>query len=224
MSEKRLEINVDEAVRYMGYRSEPDEIQMDMILRCRDKLESELKPAWVYRAFDLQHCEDGVSLIGTKLKFTGEDIKRHLQGCGRCILLCATASSKADELIRRAESEDIALGFMTDCLASAAVEAVCNMIEEEIAEKLSGNYLTWRFSPGYGDFPLQIQPQIIKTLDAEKRAGVTCTESLLMIPRKSVTAVIGVSDKPLDKGRRGCAVCNMAGRCQFRKRGTHCGY
>lgn len=218
-----IKIDVDEAIRYMGYRSAPDENQMRMIDECRSMLEREIKPAWIYRAFDIDFTEDGVSLKGTKLVFKGEDIRRHLGGCEKCLLLCATASSKADELIRRKESEDITLGFMTDCLASAAVEAVCNSLEEELAEKLEGWYFTWRFSPGYGDFPLEIQPHIINALDAQKRAGVTCTESLLLAPRKSVTAVIGLSRTPVEKGRRGCAVCKMAGRCEFRKRGTHCG-
>lgn len=218
-----IKIDVDEAIRYMGYRSAPDENQMRMIDECRDLLEREIKPAWIYRAFDIDFTQDGVALKGTKLVFKGEDIRRHLGGCEKCLLLCATASSKADELIRRKESEDITLGFMTDCLASAAVEAVCNSLEEELAEKLEGWYFTWRFSPGYGDFPLEIQPHIINALDAQKRAGVTCTESLLLAPRKSVTAVIGLSRTPIEKGRRGCAVCKMAGRCEFRKRGTHCG-
>jgi hypothetical protein len=216
-------IDVDEAVRYMGFRTKPDEVQAVMINECRELLEKEITPAWTYRAFDIDFTEEGIALKGTKLVFKGEDIARHLKGCKKCLLLCATASSKADELIRRMESRDIALGFMTDCLASAAVEAVCNSLEKELAQKLEGWYFTWRFSPGYGDFPLDIQPQIINALEAPKRAGVTCTESLLLLPRKSVTAVIGLSEKPVEKGRRGCAVCSMAARCQFRKRGTHCG-
>lgn len=223
MAERKIEISIDEAVRYMGYRQQPNENEMKMINECRDMLLREIKPAWVYRAFDMEKCGEGIRLLGTQIILTGEDIKRQLDGCERCVLLCATVSVKADELIRRRESEDIALGFMTDCLASAAVESVCNAAEDELASRLEGKYLTWRFSPGYGDLPLEIQPQIINVLNAEKRAGVSCTDSLLLLPRKSVTAIIGISDKPIEKGRRGCAVCSMAKTCQFRKRGTHCG-
>lgn len=223
MPDIKFKIDIEEAIRYMGYRSPPDENQMKMIERCADTLEKEIKPAWIYRAFDITETERGIELNGTKLIFKGNDIARHLKGCEKCILLCATASAKADELIRRAESEDIALGFMTDCLASAAVEGVCNALENELSQKLGGWNFTWRFSPGYGDFPLDIQPLIIDALDAQKRAGVTCTRSLMLVPRKSVTAVIGLSRGALEKGRRGCAVCNMADRCEFRKRGSHCG-
>ena len=169
--EINININVNEAIRYMGYREQPPAPQMEMIESCRRELVKAITPAWVYRAFDIEECDDGIKLAGTKLIFKGEDIRRHLSGCRRCILLCATASSKADELIRRKEAEDITLGYMTDCLASAAVEAVCDEAEKEIYEKLTGCWFTWRFSPGYGDFPLDIQPMIIETLNAQKRAG-----------------------------------------------------
>ena len=111
---------------------------------------------------------------------------------------------------------------MTDCLASAAVEAICNELERELTKKLPDWHFTWRFSPGYGDLPLSVQPQILDVLNAQKRAGVSCLESLLMVPSKSVTAIIGLSREPVENKRRGCSICSMAGRCDFRKRGIHC--
>lgn len=211
----------------MGYPkgTTPESGQMEMILSCRDLLEKELRPKWTYRMFDLKRSgsDTGISVSGTSLSLDGKDIEAHLSGCEKCVLFCATASAKADELIRKKEAEDIALGFMTDCLASAAVEAICDKLEEELRDRIKGMYTTWRFSPGYGDFPLELQPRILDVLDAQKRIGVTCTENLLLIPSKSVTAVIGVSDKPIEKKRMGCAYCSLQGKCDFRKAGGHCG-
>lgn len=218
----RFKINIDEAIRYMGYHSEPNERQLEMIKELAAVLETQLKPAWVYRVFGLDFVKDGVALKGTKIVLKGRDIRRHLAECDSAVLLCATASARADELIRQKEQEDIAAGFMIDCLASAAAEAVCNELEKEIARQVSTKFFTWRFSPGYGDLPLDVQPQILDVLGAGKRAGVTCTPSMMLVPSKSVTAVIGLSDMPIDKGRRGCAVCNLSGGCQFRERGVHC--
>ena len=81
---------------------------------------------------------------------------------------------------------------------------------------------TWRFSPGYGDLPLETQGDFLRTVDAEKRLGVTLSPGGLCIPTKTVTAVIGLSDSPVSKGKRGCAICRMAKTCQFRKKGEHC--
>lgn len=217
-----IKIDIDEAVRYMGYREKPDEAQMALIRQRAELIEKNIKPAVVYRLFDIGETFYGVKLKLTNITLEGEDIKRHLAGCEKCVLICATAGLRADEMIRRAQAEDISLGFMTDCLASAAVEAICNGFERELIAKLDGWHFTWRFSPGYGDLPLSVQPQIIDVLNATKRAGVSCLESLLMVPSKSVTAIIGLSREPVENKRRGCAVCNMAGRCDFRKRGIHC--
>ncbi len=217
-----IKIDIDEAVRYMGYRSVPDEEQLKKIKKQAELLEKSLKPAVIYRIFDLDETFYGVKLKLSNITFAGEDIRRHLAGCEKCVLLCATAGLKADELIRRAQTEDISLGFMTDCLASAAVEAVCNRLEQELIEMLPDWHFTWRFSPGYGDLPLSVQPQILDVLNAQKRAGVSCLESLLMVPSKSVTAIIGLSREPVENKRRGCSICSMAGRCDFRKRGIHC--
>lgn len=217
------EIDINEAIRYMGYRETPTDEQMTMINDCAELLKEQITPSWVYRLFGLERSEEGLTLSGTSLLLRGRSIAEHLDGCESCILLCATAGVKADELIRLKESENILLGVMTDALASAAAEAVCNAAEREIADRLPGRSLTWRFSPGYGDLPLDIQPQILDILDAGKRAGVTCTDSFLLIPRKSVTAVIGVADKPIEKKRLGCTLCKMRGNCSFRKVGEHCG-
>lgn len=217
-------IDLNEAVRYMGYRGfSPGELEIGMINDCAAQLKEYIEPTWIYRAFPIEETPDGVLLKGTSLTLGGSDIKEHLAGCHSCVLFCATAGAKADELIRLKEKKDMVLGYMTDCLASAAVEGVCNALESELAEKLPGKYLTWRFSPGYGDLPLDVQPMVLSVLEAGKRAGVSCTDSLLMIPRKTVTAVIGISDTPIVKKRQGCASCSMNDRCTFRKAGEHCG-
>lgn len=109
-----------------------------------------------------------------------------------------------------------------DAMASAAIEQICNRAEEQFREQMPGIYFTWRYSPGYGDLPLELQPQILQLLDAQKRLGLTVTPEHILIPRKSVTALIGLSAQPLKKGTRGCATCRMRETCQFRKRGAHC--
>lgn len=218
------EINIAEAVRYMGYRGySPGDNEMQMITECAEQLKKQIAPAYIYRAFPIEFADEGVKLRGTRLVLKGKDIREHLKGCHSCVLFCATAGAKADELIRQKEAEDIIQGYMTDCLASAAAEGICNAVEAEIADKLRGKHLTWRFSPGYGDLPLDIQPELLGVLEAGKRAGVSCTDSLLMVPRKTVTAVIGISDQPIEQKRRGCELCGMKDKCTFRKVGERCG-
>ena len=92
-----------------------------------------------------------------------------------------------------------------------------------LAARFPGLYLTDRFSPGYGDLPLSLQPGLCAVLDAERRVGIHVTSSFLMNPGKSVTAVIGLADKPQMARIRGCAWCVMRNTCTLRKGGKSCG-
>ena len=87
--------------------------------------------------------------------------------------------------------------------------------DDEIrAELLPGESLVQRYSPGYGDFPLECQPGLFRLLGVQRNIGVTLTDSLLMLPTKSVTAVIGISDAALPCPA-GCAACDRRD-CAFR--------
>ena len=220
-----ISINKAEAFRYMGYKNGcADEAIVGLTAECEKQLLDVISPRYVYKVFDIERTDEGIAVKNTSLMLRGNDIVEHLKDCERCVLLCATISSGADALIRSFEAVDMLKAMITDCLASAAIEQVCNEAEAIINSELEGMNFTWRFSPGYGDLPLEIQSEFIDVLDAQKRVGVNISESMIMIPRKSVTAIIGVSTKEISKGKRGCICCNMRDRCAYRKRGERCGY
>ena len=207
----------------MGSRGRDVQPLMPLVRECAEELFGAVSPSYYYRLFPVKIESSGIAVSGTELVLTGNSILSHLEGCDSCILLCATLSSAADTLIRCQEAYDMAKAFVTDCLASSAVEDVCDKAETELKERLTGKYFTWRFSPGYGDFPLDIQGTFLAVLDAQKRIGLNVTDSGMLVPSKSVTAVIGVADAPLPRSRRGCLDCNMFETCSFRKGGDHCG-
>ena len=86
-----------------------------------------------------------------------------------------------------------------------------------------GCYFPFRFSPGYGDLPITLQNQLLDLLDAPRRVGLTASASHILIPRKSVTAILGVSDRPVAQGARSCVSCPAWAGCQYQKAGGHCG-
>ncbi len=214
-----------EALRYMGYgETAPDEKIMSEVRQCEKQLLAVIKPCFVYKVFDTEPAENGVALKGTTLILKGRDISEHLKGCEKCVLFAATLSFAADMLIRRYEATDMTKAVIADFLASAAVEQVCDIADKTVRTELEGYYQTWRFSPGYGDLPIDIQGEFLDVIDAGKRIGLNVTTGNILTPRKSVTAVIGLSKNKISKGRQGCALCNMKEVCQFRKRGEHCAF
>ncbi len=222
---KLEKLNREEAFRYMGSKGRkiPENLTA-LSEECEEKLLNAISPKYCYKVFDIEETDEGIALKNTPLIFKGNDIREHLAGCEKAVLMCATVSLGADSVIRSYEAAEMEKAVIADSLASAAVEQVCNIAEEEIKLKLSDFNFTWRFSPGYGDFPLEVQGDFLKVLDAPKRIGVNITKSLMLIPTKSVTAVIGLSKTEIPKKRLGCGSCNMKDRCEFRKRGSHCGF
>lgn len=216
-------INRAEAMRYMGLgSSEPEKAIADIIDSCEKELLRVIRPLYTYAVFDISHTADGIEVVNTPLMLTGSAIKNHLAGCTSAVLLAATLGIEADKTIKRFQVSDLTSALASDSLASAAIEQVCNVAEEEIRQQVAPLNMTWRFSPGYGDLPLDLQRTFLTVLNAQKRIGLTVTDSLIMLPSKSVTAIIGLSEKEIEKRRQGCAVCNMRGTCQFRKRGERC--
>ncbi len=126
------------------------------------------RPGYVYRIFDISSEPEGVRVEGSSLLLRGND-RGHLEGCGRAALLCATLGVETDRLIRTIEITDISSAFVMDALASAAIEEVSRIADEDIKGQLDGEFLTWRFSPGYGDFPLEIQKEFLEAVNAPKK-------------------------------------------------------
>lgn len=216
-------INRAEAFRYMGMQGKIPENMEKLADECESRLIAAASPKfhWVY-ADIADVSEDAVTLAEHKLILRGKDISEHLSGCFGTALLCATVGDGVDKLLRTVQSEDMAKAVVCDALASAAVEQVCDIAEKKIGERFESKFTTWRFSPGYGDFPLECQGDFLAAVNAMRIVGVCVNDGGLLTPTKSVTAVIGVSEKPVPQKRRGCGTCKLRDKCNFRKNGERC--
>ena len=146
-----------------------------------------------------------------------------LSGCTDCILLAATLGAQVDALIRRAQVRDMEQALWLDAAASAAIEEVCDTAQRQIAEQL-GQSLTHRFSCGYGDLPLSIQPQLCTLLDSAKSIGLSVSHSSMLTPVKSVTAILGILPAgTVASAPKPCTICHLKENCVLRRKGVFCG-
>ncbi len=205
-------------------KNKPDDQIQEIIDNCEKELLNSITPAYYYSIFNINHEPNKVTLENCDLSLIGEDISNHLKDCDKAILFCATLSHGPDKLIRINQVRDMTKSIIIDALASAAIEQICDLIQEEINERFPSLYQTWRFSPGYGDLPLDIQKEFINVLSATKRAGISSTNTNMLIPSKSVTAIIGLSENIIPKQKRGCQVCSLRETCVYRLKGEHCGF
>ena len=217
---KTIDFTIDkkEMLRYSGHKSADvpphiDCIADEIIAGCM----AAVIPRSTARRFDIIHTDTGVQLKGTSLVLLGEDIKKHLSGCGGCYIMCVTAGTGADSFIRTMMAVDTVHGLLADGAATAAVENCCDSVENALRHQLKkeNKYLTWRYSPGYGDFHFTQQPDILAVLQADKLIGVTCTDSCLMLPSKSVTAVMGIADSKPNENSSKCDRCPNKNNCNF---------
>ncbi len=225
MQIEQLQIDRAEALRYLRWQSTeklPPEMA-EQLGRAENDILAAAQPRFVYKCFAMEKAADKVCLQGSGLVLTGRDIACLLQNARECLLLAATLGGRVDEIIRRAEICDISRALLLDACASAAVESLCEQLQDALREQLQaqGVYMTARFSPGYGDLPLSCQPQFCATLDTVRSIGLTVSRSGLLLPRKSVTAVIGLLTEPPAAAQltlqHNCAACRLK-NCPYRRK------
>ncbi|MVX62155.1 methionine synthase [Clostridium chromiireducens] len=226
MGAYELQINRDEVLRYLGYKGQDiDEKMISIIDECREEIKKVINPRVVYNYKDIHQNDEGVEVITTNLVLKGKDIKEHLSNSKVCVLMAVTLGNEVEKKTRLYEKIDLTRALILDACATTAVEEVCDIVENDVKEKaaLEGMDITFRYSPGYGDLPLDVQNSFLRALDAQKKIGLTVSENNLLFPRKSVTAIIGIVENGIKKKKKSCEECNNYQNCSFRREGENCG-
>ena len=171
-------------------RTVPEGALAERVLSLRDEAMASVRPARVWRRFPIA---DGAIASGeSRLEVSGT-LSIRLDGCGAVYLACGTLGPDFDAFQRRVSVSSGADALIAQALGAALIEKLMDSVEDEIRMELApGETLVSRYSPGYGDFPLSAQKKLLALLDASRRIGVSLTDTLLMVPSKSVSAVIGV--------------------------------
>ena len=129
------------------------------------------------------------------MQIESRDLAKNLSGCESVFLFAATIGVEIDRLILKYSAVSPAKAVMLQAIGAERIEALCDSFCEDITQELALSgarvRLHPRFSPGYGDLPLQKQADIFRLLNCGKYIGVSLNESLLMSPTKSVTAFVG---------------------------------
>ena len=213
-----VNIKRNEILKNLQYRGSeiPEDIDY-LISQSIMDLEEYSKPKYKYIELNKDRKELEEILLG-------EDINNLLISSEKTILMAVTLGREIEMLTRKYSFSNLVRSVILDATASAGVESLANDINAELSKIYKPMYLTDRFSPGYGDLPISVQKNFLNLLNAEKDLGITTTGSGIMVPRKSITAIIGISDTKQPHRRLGCESCRLFMECEFIKRGETCGY
>ncbi|MGL5616401.1 MAG: methionine synthase [Sarcina sp.] len=221
-----FKVDKAEVLRYMGYKGQNMSLELaEKIDYYREIILKEAEFRFITELHSIKILDDGVLIENSNLKLRGEDIKNHLKDSKEVLLMATTLGNRVEKLIRLKERVSLEDAIILDACATTLIEEFCDTIEEEFIEEIKGENkgTTFRYSPGYGDLPIETQKEFLKLLNTERRIGLLVSESNILMPRKSVTAIIGVYNGEKKVEKKGCESCPNYDRCSFRREGVVCG-
>jgi hypothetical protein len=190
---------------YLGYYElETNAETVDIIEKCKKEVLDCVDYKACIAKINCCETEDGICLDFMVSK--SKSLAGNLRKCETAYIFAATTGAALHRLIGRNIIVSPIHGMVTDAIGSAAIEAFCDYINQNIGDV---DYLRPRFSPGYGDLSLECQKTILDFLGAGKHIGLALTDGGMLIPVKSVTAIIGQSEeKNKCRSKKGCMVCD----------------
>lgn len=201
-----MSLSQREIARYLGYGAAPLPTEVAQYAQqCQAELTAAVTPRSMGRRL-------------SRSLFTGQsrDLDHHLRHCREGILYAVTLGAEADRLLRRWGARSMAKAAVGQAVCAVWLDALCaDYCAALLPELEPGEYLTAPFSPGYGDWPLEAQRQVLTLLDAPRRLGLTLTAGGMLAPEKSVTALVGLSDRAEEHCGQKCMRCEKTD-CPFR--------
>ena len=133
-------------------------------------------------------------MLGTSLVLGGASMHAYLDGAQSVALLACTLGPRCDGELRALGVRDPLGQLVYDAACTDLVELGADAAEDEVRDfgARRGLVCGMRYSPGYGDFPLTVQPLFLEVLQAPRLLGLHATPDCLLVPTKSVTAVVGM--------------------------------
>ena len=221
-------VEKSEVVKYLEHIGKEIDNDLDSkINQCIKETKNEIDTKYVYQIYDIKKDLNlnTVQFENTNLILKSKDISELLRNCDKCVLMCATLGFNIEKNIRRYSYNNLTKGIIIDACATTSIEEVCDLVQDSILDKVAKEEksLTMRYSPGYGDLDISANRDILNVLDAHRKIGVTVTNTGIMIPRKSVVALIGITNEKIGKVKRTCENCSNRFNCEYRRKADGCG-
>ncbi len=180
---------------------------------------SEAAPKSLFAKSIIAAANAGTLELECGITLSGSELASHIKGAS-CIYVYLVTVGKGieDAASSQMNSGEHLLGYLLDRIGSFAAESMAKNAEDVLRRKLSLENLSvsMRFSPGYCDWGIEEQSKLARIIDFRK-IGVTLTSSFMMVPKKSISAVVGIGPKELFLNAKSpCALCNMK-VCDYRR-------
>ena len=201
------------ALKYLGYLDDQvDERTNALLEECLQELQ-QFTPKFMYQIYTLTHQPLMIKELNLVIDYP--DLIDLFDSCNQVVVIACTLGLPLDQKLRYYSKIDLTKMTIMDALASSYIEAKC----DEFEAKQNFGKRTFRFCPGYGNVPLELNQALVRALSCDKHIGLTVQSNNLLLPQKSMIGLIGLGDEKLTKH---CFSCINKENCIYRKRGQRC--
>lgn len=213
LDKRDIKIDEKEVLRYLGYgKNQADEVVLKKIDSMAKKMKENLSCKVCYEKYPIITMDN--SLCFGKIRTTSADLKKNLSDCSEAVVFVATIGIEADRIIGKNNLLSPTDAVIAQAVGTTLIESWCDIFCEKILKE-ENKSLRPRFSPGYGDFGIENQKEIFEMLDSTRKIGVSLTDSLQMVPSKSVSAIVGIGGKKHTE--ENCQICDNI-NCPYRRK------
>ena len=188
LSAEKIQIDKNELAQRLKTSRD---FQHSMVDLCIEEFNKVVDYRYAYMCVPVVFVDENICNLGFG-DVESKNLCNVLKGCKKALIVAVTTGLGVDRLLNKLSVTSASKHFITDAVASAAAESLCEYVDNMLRENVDKPH---RFSPGYGDLKLEIQPNLLNMLSASKNIGITINSSLLMTPVKSITAIMGVCDE-----------------------------
>ena len=208
----RNDIDFKQVLRNIGYRhnAEPSARVASLLDDYIENAHQLIEPSYAYVMRDIISVRGDRVVIEGGVVFESEIIARLLRRCDNVFVFVATIGGYLEETVRWLSNDGrMVQASVLDAIGSGAVEKVVGFIHDRIDRiaRIKGYCISRRFSPGYCDWDISQQTMVFKAMNKDT-ASVRLTDSCLMLPRKSVSGVIGIGSGNAVADYNPCRDCN----------------
>ena len=193
-----------EVLRYMQSKNIKDERILSEVDSSIEQCIEIISPKAVFMFLPVSVKNGGIDL--ELIKTNSQGLANVLKNSKECVLFLATIGTDIDRLITKYSKIQPHKALIYQAIGAELIEKYCDYLEKSISSGFKVE-LKMRYSPGYFDFDLSVQKEIISVLKAEKYCGVTLTENYLIQPSKTVTAICAVCDEQCERTENKCDNC-----------------
>ncbi len=189
-------IDEEKVLQDVGYDTscEPPARMKTLVHEYTQNASQLINPIYSYTVRDIDFVIGSSVFIGTGVIFQSKVIAGLLKKCEQVAVFALTIDGYLEEAVGHlADNGLVVQARVLDAIGSDAAEQVAGHVHQMVTEgaRAQGLATSQRFSPGYCDWEVGQQRMLFRAMNGSS-AFIELTDKCLMIPRKSISGVIGI--------------------------------